>query len=303
MSKRAKLLVIDDSEMTHQLIRAHLKSLPVKIYLSNNGLDGFEKAMKIKPDVLLLDVNMPGVNGFDICAMIKNETQLRDTRVIFLTGQDEIVDKVRGFDLGASDYVTKPFDPVELKMRVSSHLETKRLIDLLAREANLDSLTGLHNRKYFDERMDQEMHRLNRRYRELGLLCIDIDNFKAINDMYGHPVGDDVMRGVADLILKTGRRSDVVCRYGGDEFVMILPDTNAKQATRVGTRIVEVVREDDELPKLVEQGVTVSVGVAALLEGERADIKDFMKRADEALYISKRGGKDCVCVAKMNEWE
>ncbi|QDU32113.1 Response regulator PleD [Poriferisphaera corsica] len=298
MERFAKIFVIDDSRMTQQLVMSHLQTLRVEIIQVYSSIDALDKVKRQKPDVILLDVNMPEMSGFDLCRRIKSEPELHDIPIIFLTAKDEIIDKVKGFDLGAADYITKPFEPVELRMRVNVHLKTKHLIDLLAKEARLDNLTGLYNRLYFDERIEQEIHRSIREFKIAAIMFIDVDDFKHINDTLGHPVGDQVLQRISELILSVSRITDVVCRYGGDEFCMILCNTDKNEAALVAKRIITTIENDHELKKTVQQLVTVSIGIATTGLDTGIDIQQIVVSADQALYDSKRIGKNCVSIAK-----
>jgi two-component system, cell cycle response regulator len=291
---RQKVLVIDDSPLIHRLVRTRLSELGVEVLEATHGQQGLALARQEHPDLILLDVEMPVMNGFEACQLLKHDPATHDIPVIFLTGADEAVDKVRGFDLGAVDYVTKPFDLIELRARVRAALNTKTLMDLLTSQAQLDGLTGLRNRRYFDERLHQELAAARRYGRGVGLVLLDLDYFKAINDTHGHPKGDQVLRKIAELLITVCRASDVPCRYGGEEFAVILPESNPDQAFRCGQRIINEIRQNADLAAILRQAVTVSIGTACTLPADGMTAADLVETADKALYHAKASGRNRV---------
>ena len=292
MNSTQKVLVVDDSQLIHRLIAARLKSLGVQLLDARNGQEGLRVAKREKPDLILLDITMPGLSGFEVCQKLKQDSATHDIPVIFLSGLDESVNKVKGFDLGAVDYVTKPFDPAELRARVSAALKTKALMDPLTTQAQIDGLTGLHNRRYFDQRLESELDAARRYGRTVGLLLIDVDRFKTINDSFGHPKGDQIVCKVARKIQEVCRQSDVPCRYGGDEFAVILLESSLEHTRQCGNRLVEEVRSCPELTAVIDRPVTLSVGAAASTPQRPYTASQLIARADEALYASKAAGRD-----------
>ncbi len=288
------VLIIDDSQAILDLIPARLEPLGVRTITANSGSEGLQAVREHEPDLVLLDVNMPGMSGFEVCQALKNDPATHDTPIIFLTGSDELLDKVKGFDLGAVDYVTKPFDPVELCARVRAALRTKALMDMLTTQAQLDGLTGLHNRRYFDSRLEQELDAARRYDRCVGLLMLDIDHFKQINDQFGHPKGDEVLCQLARLLVAFCRSSDVACRYGGEEFAILLSESNADHAYQAGRRLLETIRSAKPLHAATGQRVTVSIG-AASAEPKRGRMlpRVLVEAADRALYAAK-ARRDCI---------
>ena len=298
MSRRQKVLIIDDHEQIHHLVRARLKGLPVDLLTAATGHAGLTVAKTERPDLILLDVNMPGMTGFEVCKRLKEEASTYTIPVIFLTGVDESINKVKGFDLGAVDYVTKPFDPAELRARVRAALKTKALMDMLTTQAQIDGLTGLHNRRYFDQRLTQELSASQRYGRPVGLLLLDVDHFKSINDTFGHPKGDQVLTKVAEVILRTCRNTDVACRYGGEEFAIVLPEAQADFAYHSAQRLLEQIRQDPELTAILGQPVTVSIGSAcADPAAQPVTAAALLKEADRALYTAKNSGRNRVSAA------
>ena len=290
-----RVLVIDDSEPIHKLIVARLRPEGLEVIGEMDGERGIERAIVEMPDLILLDVGLPDVDGFEVCRQLKEHPSTRDIPIIFLTGTTSTDSKVRGLDLGAVDYVTKPFDQVELRARVRAALRTKRLQDILEQQSFLDGLTGLWNRAYLDRRIESELNVARRYGRPLGLVLADIDNFKSLNDTHGHLFGDVVLQGVAEALRAHARRSDIVARYGGEEFAVLLTDTNLKSAVYVAERL----RASIESRRFEAHGeiisVTASLGIACTLDlsGELTTEK-LIAASDKALYSAKDAGKNCV---------
>ena len=256
-------------------------------------------ARALRPDVILLDVEMSDMNGFDVLRELKADPALHDIPVIFLSGTVDTKGKVRGLDLGAVDFITKPFDVTELKARLRSALRMQQLVRMLAQRAQLDGLTGLWNRAYFDEYLATEMAEADRHHRPLSLVLCDIDRFKQVNDTHGHPFGDIVLERFAHL-LSNQRAGDVACRYGGEEFGIILPSTNSEEAAHVADRIREALQalRWDGLENVV---ITASFGVTDLLAVDGSlTPENMVLAADRALYAAKDGGRNCVRIANRD---
>lgn len=297
MTPRQKILVIDDSVLIHRLLGARLRELNVEMLYAVDGQQGLQLARTVDPDLVLLEIHVPGMNGFDVCRSLKADPKTHDIPVIIITAADKSVDKVLAFDLGAVDYIVKPFDPTELRARVRAALNTKALMDMLTSQAQIDGLTGLHNRRYFDNRLAEELAAASRHATAVGLLLLDIDNFKHINDEYGHPKGDQIARRFASILRSACRVYDVPCRYGGDEFAMILPRATRRETGEIGHRLVELIHGDVELRALVPTRITASLGAASAEAGEIVTPDQLLTRADEALYISKQSGRDRFTLA------
>jgi len=219
-----------------------------------------------------------------------------NTTVVVLSGLSDSQDKVAAFDLGATDYVTKPFDFSELRARVRSALRTQRLMQLLAERAEVDGLTGLANRAAFNRRWTQEVNESQRYGRPLTLAVMDIDFFKKVNDTYGHPAGDEVIQGFAKVITSFTRDCDIACRYGGEEFCVIMPETAPEASRIVGERIREAMGST-VWPRHPEHSVTASVGIAGINAGTVGLTPEgWLDRADKALYLAKHAGRNRVVV-------
>ena len=290
-----KVLVIDDSEAIHALLKARLSSEPIELHFAGGGEEGLELAPKLLPDLILLDIDMPQVDGFDVCRRLKSDTRTQAIPVVFLSGTTSTEVKIKGLELGATDYITKPFDPAELRARVRASLRTKYLLDLLARKAMIDGLTGLWNRTYFENRLSAELSLSRRTSQPLACVMIDLDFFKQINDRYGHPFGDEVLRSLAQLLNETCRSEDIVCRYGGEEFVLLAPNTAASAATELAERIRVAVESFNWNCRGQAVKVTCSLGVADLRDAPPPTI---LEMADAALYKAKHSGRNRVILAE-----
>ena len=301
MNGRARVLVIDDSPQVCELLRSRLADMLIDFRFVQTGGEALDTANHNGTDLILLDINLCDMSGLEVCRLLKQMPQTHDIPVIFLSGVDDMAAKVRAFDLGAVDYIVKPFEPAELRARVRSALRTKALMDMLTVQAQIDGLSGLRNRRYFDQRLDEEAEAARRYARNLGLLLIDVDQFKQINDSFGHPAGDQIIQRFAALLSYTARKSDVACRYGGDEFALILHEADAGRVEDCGRRLVQAVSDDRVLQRLVETGVTISAGGAAISPRESVDSDRLIQRADEALYASKRDGRSKCTVAGATE--
>jgi diguanylate cyclase (GGDEF)-like protein len=263
-----------------------------EILCAGGGKEGLEASGHDNPDLILLDVDMPDIGGFEVCRRLKEDAATCSIPVIFLSGSGGIDDRVKGLDLGAVDFVTKPFDAFELRARVRAALRTKHLQDLLRKYALIDPLTELPNRRALDERLQQEWARLLRYGGHLSVVMADIDTFKRVNDQFGHPAGDEVLRQVARLLAEGCRESDTPARYGGEEFAVIAPGTTAQAAASFAERLRKTIcsRPLEVHGRALE--VTASFGVADN-QGPRSP-EELVRAADEALYRAKSAGRNCV---------
>jgi diguanylate cyclase (GGDEF)-like protein len=262
---------------------------------------GIQIASQEKPDVILLDVNMPQLDGFKVCRLLKESPITRDSQILFLTADRNPDNLAKALDAGATDYISKPFNAVELEARVRVALRTKQMIDLLQERARIDALTGLKNRAAMDDALFAATSAFHRTGQLLSLVMIDLDYFKTINDTYGHGVGDDVLRRVGASIQAGRRPYDTACRFGGDEFgvILIQTDNDNDCSKQIAERIISGINKIKIRAGSDEIEVACSGGLAAAnempIDFEPADL---FKTADEALYSAKSEGRNRLVVAK-----
>jgi diguanylate cyclase (GGDEF)-like protein len=293
------VLAIDDSKEIHELLEVRLAPEGLLLHRALDANEGLAKARELRPDLILLDLYLPGTDGFDLCRMLKEDPTTAAIPVIFLTAATDVVAKVQGFELGAVDYVQKPFVPEELRARVRAALRSKQDRDVLSARAQVDGLTGVWNRSFFDVRFEEAIAAARRYGRAVSLVMLDVDHFKQTNDSFGHPFGDQVLQAVGDLLQTTLRATDVPCRFGGEEFALILPETEEQPAMQTAERIRMRVAELRFQPKDVPVRITASFGVACstAFGPDRLSAKAMVEAADAALYRAKHDGRNRVCVA------
>lgn len=303
-------LIIDDSEGVRNRLIEGLSSAQVfdRFITAEDGLEGFRKMRSEAVDLVLCDLDMPAFDGFKFLRMKCGDPSLSEVPVILLTGREDVDSKVRGLSAGASDYLTKPFDQLELIARVNVHMNLKRLRDELRekneeleRLARTDELTGVANRRYLMECLEQEFARSQRYQRPFSLLMADLDHFKRINDSYGHQVGDDVLVRTAAAMRSTLRQNDIVGRYGGEEFALMLPETEVEGALTVAERCRQMIEELVVEVQGVRVPVTASLGLATNPSASIASVDALMRVADGALYEAKRAGRNRVVAASVPE--
>lgn len=294
--KRQTILVIDDEKANLKILSELFKS-KVNIILAKNGTQGIEKIIKFKPDLILLDIIMPGMSGFDVITQLKSNEETSAIPVIFITGLTDVVDESKGLALGACDYIQKPFHLDIVRARVNLHLKLAEQRMQLKLLANLDSLTGIPNRRKFYEMFDLEWRKSVRDKTPLSQVMIDIDYFKQYNDQHGHAAGDEALKIVAQVISKQLRRPcDFVARYGGEEFAVLLPNTPAQDAFRLMEscrQAVEDLKIEHE-KNTVSQYLTISVGGVNCFPTQAMCSVATFKLADDMLYKAKGEGRNCV---------
>lgn len=308
-TSKSKILVVDDVAVNVQLLTTYLSSVGYNVIAARDGQEALEKIPECSPDLILLDVMMPKFNGFEVCERIKNDEATRIIPVIMVTALNEIEDKIRATEAGADDFVSKPFNKLELLTRVKSLLRIKELHDQLnakvkeleqAKErlrqlAITDGLTGLYNHRYLKEHLEQELYRASRHLSEVSAVMIDIDHFKKYNDTYGHPAGDALLSAVARLLKENIRKIDIAARYGGEEFCLVLAETNKAAAVVVAEkmrRLVELSQFQAQESR-VNGRVTISLGVATFPD-DATSMNDLIAIADRRLYHAKQGGRNQV---------
>jgi len=287
-----KVLIIDDSPDALAVAKVRLAKENLQIVCADCGRAGIEAARREKPDLILLDVDMPDISGFEVCRILKADPELCMIPILFLSAATEPEDKVHGLDLGAVDYVGKPFDAFELRARVRAALRTKHLQDLLMEHAHIDPLTGLPNRRALMERLHSEWARIERHNGQLSFIMADLDNFKLVNDLHGHHIGDKMLQETARVIAEECRDTDLPARYGGEEFAIVVPNEPATGAVRLAERCRQEIAKNCLVLHQETLSITASFGVSDA--GGAASIEELMRRADEALYRAKQNGRNRV---------
>ncbi len=296
-----RILIIDDSRSVREEIKEILRAArpDAVFHEAENGLEGFKLLMEHPVDLVLCDLVMPQMDGFKFLQMRASRPALQAVPVIMLTAVGDVDQKVRVLSAGAGDYVTKPFHPGELVARATVHLNTKLLQDelkdkneLLLNLSTTDSLTRIYNRRHFLELARKEFERCDRLDLVASLMIFDIDHFKSVNDNLGHHVGDEVLVALCDLVQKALRDYDVLGRYGGDEFTLLFPQTEADKALAIGSRIGEEVGAM-RLDALMGATVTISGGISTRRNASDT-LETVLKAADHALYEAKRQGRGRV---------
>ena len=301
-ARRGKLLVVDDQPVHLQVLHRAL-STEHQMFVATNGEQALKVAREQRPDLVLLDVVMPGMDGFEVLHQFKTDAELADTPVIFVTahGGDDI--ETQCLQAGAVDFISKPINPSVVRARVKTHLTLKFQSDLLRNMAFLDGLTGVSNRRQFDDRLLVEWGRAQRHGTALTLVLLDVDAFKPFNDHYGHQAGDDCLRQIASVLKAELRRpADFVARYGGEEFVCLLPDTAFDDGLAMAHRMLMAVKRL-AIPHHFSEAapvVTASLGVATR-EGSGLESRAnyLLALADAQLYMAKRAGRAQVCGARL----
>lgn len=295
-SLRASLLVVDDQPINIKVVHQIFNGIH-QVLMATSGGQAIELCLKSPPDLILLDVVMPGIDGLETCRRLKQLEATRDIPVIFVTGGQQAEDENVCWEAGGGDFVSKPINALTLRNRVRAHLQLKQQADMLRELAFRDGLTSVANRRYFDERYETELRRAKRGSTPLSLVMIDVDNFKRYNDHYGHQSGDDCLRAVALALKKQlNRPADILARYGGEEFVCILPETDIGGASQTAERLRLAV-EQLALPHAASDSskvVTVSVGVASITAVADDAALSLLTLADQQLYLSKHGGRNRI---------
>ncbi|GGC04955.1 diguanylate cyclase response regulator [Marinobacterium zhoushanense] len=299
MIQRQTILLVDD-EIHHLkvLIKAFLNDY--RVLFARSGDEALQLVQQDAPDLIVLDVMMPEMDGYRLLELLRRDAALRQVPVIFLTGRDTEADERRGLEMGAVDYWTKPVSIDIARIRARNHLELKRHRDLLAKLAITDPLCNIANRRGFEDYLAREWRCAARAGQPVSLLMIDIDFFKAFNDHYGHPAGDQCLRQVAALIGSAlSRPADLAARYGGEEFVCVLPETAAEGALVLANRVRDAVANSALMhgDSPLGERLTISLGVATLKPSTANEPADLIERADRALYDAKKAGRDRIAVA------
>ncbi|MGJ0352448.1 diguanylate cyclase [Aliarcobacter cryaerophilus] len=300
--KKPTILVVDDMTTTLLLIHDLLKDT-YEVKIAKSGTKALEILNAPNDiDLILLDIEMPDINGYDVCKRIKNNDTIKNIPIIFITGRTSQEDEEYGLNLGAIDYITKPFNKAIVKLRIKNYLDLKIKNDMLEKLSMYDGLTNIRNRRFFDETFEKTFNEIKRDKKSLAVLMIDIDFFKPYNDNYGHGQGDETLRKVAKALEKTIKRaSDFVARYGGEEFVILLKDINKNGVEAVANNLLNAVRElkiTHEFSK-IENYVTISIGASFYNSSSDITKLELLLKADETLYSVKNSGRNNFAILEV----
>lgn len=301
MVEDSVVLVVDDDPLNVKLLISILES-NYEVLFALDGKKAIELAQTQQPDLILLDVLMPEQSGHQTCQLLKLNPETKNIPVIFVSSLNDHEDEAEGLNCGAIDYITKPVKAAIVKSRVNNHLELKHARDVLQKQASIDPLTAIANRRQFDEFLLQKWRAMQRQANPLTIVMIDVDYFKRFNDYYGHAAGDECLKAVATAMQKEVSRScDLLARYGGEEFVCIFPDTDQKGGNYLAESIRKAIEDLSiaHVKSTVSNVITVSLGVATVVPTAGQLLSNFMNSADHALYEAKEQGRNrYVCYEK-----
>lgn len=299
--RRPKLLVVDDQPINIQVLY-QVFCADHQVLMATSGAQALETCKIMQPDLVLLDVEMPAMHGHEVCRRLKDDIATRDIPVIFVTAQNDEAAETRGLDAGALDFISKPINPRIVRARVRTHLTLKFQSDLLRHWVYIDSLTGVPNRRQFDESLTVEWGRATRQGTALSVVLLDVDFFKRYNDRYGHQAGDVCLQRVAATLKASLKRpGDLIARYGGEEFVCLLPDTDLCGALQLAERLGQQVlaQQIEHAASDVAPVLTVSLGVCSKAAGPEGSAAEFLREADAQLYLAKARGRNRACGVEL----
>ncbi len=309
---KGKILLVEDDKLQAKVTKDYLESIGYNVIWAENGKSALKIGKTQTIDIILLDLVLPDISGFELCRWFKLNQDTKSIPIIMLTVKDSMMEKVEGLQAGADDYLAKPFNEIELNARIYASLRTKSLQDELKEKnrqleeilskvellAITDPLTGIPNRRHFEMIIEKEFNRTVRYKTPTSCIMIDIDHFKSVNDQYGHGVGDFVLTEVANLIKNCIRKVDTIARWGGEEFVILLPGTNIDKAYKTASRIKETISKFQF--SNIQKTVTVSLGIASIPEPSIDSSEKLIDAADNALYEAKAKGRNRIEIFKNN---
>jgi diguanylate cyclase (GGDEF)-like protein len=295
-----KVLIVDDTLANIDILVHICKQKDLEVSIAKNGSAALELIGQKKPDLILLDIMMPGINGYEVCRKLKEQEDTKDIPVIFITALSDTLNVVKGFEVGGVDYIVKPFEAMEVLARVRTQLSLQKLAtekNELIREldslARIDPLTGLSNRRDIMEILNNEQFRYERYGKTYAVIMGDIDHFKKINDQFGHDTGDYILKGVANSLKNEVRKVDFLSRWGGEEFLVVLPETNLSGGAKVAELILKSLQKEKFKFNGKDISVTMSFGIGCHT-GEGMTLDELLKMADERLYAAKERGRNQV---------
>jgi diguanylate cyclase (GGDEF)-like protein len=289
------LLIVDDEKMNLKVL-THILGGDYSIYTATIGASGITRAREYRPDLILLDILMPEMDGYETLAELKNDEKTQNIPVIFITGLSSNEDEEKGLSLDTVDYISKPFGAMIVKLRVRNQIKIVNQFRTIQHLSMIDQLTNLPNRRSFDERLNIEWKRSTREQMPISFLMVDVDKFKNYNDTYGHQQGDVVLKTVAEAFNQSVKRpGDFVARWGGEEFAVLLPNTVLDGALDLAERIRMNIA-NTPIPCLSRSAnkVTVSIGVHSMIPVQGSSVDTLISSADKALYEAKDQGRNRV---------
>lgn len=289
-----KILVVDDNKLNLRLLQDILEDEKYKVYTTDSGFSVLEMAHNLKPDVILLDIMMPGMDGYDVCRLLKSDEEVMDIPVIMVTAKTEGNDLKIAFEMGAADYIKKPFDELEIIARIHSVLRTKQSQDILKDKASRDGLTGIYNHALLIQLFEKEIKKQAISGGDVSFVMLDIDHFKKINDSYGHTIGDAVLKELAMILSTSIKDSDYVGRYGGEEFSIILTKMNVDDTYEWCEMLRNKIQNHKFYAGDLLIQVTASMGFYCKSAKDTIGSYDMIKTSDEALYKAKQNGRNKV---------
>jgi diguanylate cyclase (GGDEF)-like protein len=297
LGRKPRLLIVDDQPVNIQALY-QVFAAGYQVFMATSGAQALSICRDKHPDLVLLDVEMPVMDGYEVCRQIKADAELQDLPVVFVTAHSEPQAETLGLEVGAVDFISKPFNPAVVRARVKTHLTLKLQGDLLRQMVFIDGLTGVYNRRFFDERLALEFQRAKRSSSTLSLMVVDVDYFKRFNDRYGHLAGDEALRAVAGTLrAQLKRPGDLLSRYGGEEFACILPETDLAGAMSLAgemeaaIRAARVAHADSDVCEFL----TISLGVASFQPNASRLAEELIEAADQQLYLAKSKGRGRTC--------
>ena len=288
MENKQKVLIIDDNAENIKIAANFIKNSELIIWTAMNGKTGIELAKAKHPDIILLDIQMPEMDGFEVCKILKKYVETKNIPIIFMTARTDDESIENAFEAGAVDYIVKPIRKSETTARVKTHLKLAQIINKLEKAAVTDGLTQMYNHRHIVEILDDEINRAKRYKSKLSVMMMNIDFFKKINDTYGHQTGDTVLEKIAEVIKNTIRESDTAGRYGGEEFLIIFPGVDEKEGLIGAERIRESIEKI-----YFENGIKVSVS-CGIAEYKGEDLVRLIDAADKKLYTAKEKGRNRI---------
>lgn len=296
-----KVLIADDNIICSRNLAKNIADWGYDVITARSGTEAWSLIRREDIRLAILDWMMPGMNGVDLCRKIRNELSEKNAKyiyIILLTGKDQQEDIITGLSSGADDYMTKPANLLELKVRLINGSRIIELEDKRIQLATYDSLTNLWNRNKIFEFFEEELDRSDREGHDLGIIMIDIDNFKQVNDSYGHFIGDKVLTEVSMRLKHSLRKYDKIGRYGGDEILVVLPNCSQQNIAQIAERLREVICKNKIKTDAGLLDITISLGGASTQALSKRTVKNLLQASDSALYLAKKHGRNCAVVAE-----